>query len=64
MKMYTFQASDAKPLGYYIGGYAGLSAAGIMATFSSIMLLVLGIFYAAKSLHLSMLRTVIKAPMR
>ncbi|XP_072037224.1 ATP-binding cassette sub-family C member 9-like isoform X2 [Amphiura filiformis] len=56
--------SDPKPLSYYIGGYAGLSVAGILTTFLSVMFLVVGIFYASRTLHLSMLRNVIKAPMR
>ncbi|XP_072026143.1 ATP-binding cassette sub-family C member 9-like [Amphiura filiformis] len=56
--------NSTKSLGYYIAGYAGLSFAGVTSVFLALMSLVSGIYFASKHLHLSMLRNVIRSPMR
>nr|XP_054751164.1 ATP-binding cassette sub-family C member 9-like [Lytechinus pictus]XP_054751165.1 ATP-binding cassette sub-family C member 9-like [Lytechinus pictus] len=51
-------------LTYWIGGYAGLSFGTIAAQLIASALLVFSSLIAAKSLHLAMLHTIIRVPMR
>ncbi|XP_022110730.1 ATP-binding cassette sub-family C member 9-like [Acanthaster planci] len=60
----TTDNSTIKPLSYYIAGYAGLSAGGIVTTFVASMFLVFGAYIASRDLHISMFRNITKCPMR
>ncbi|XP_022081106.1 ATP-binding cassette sub-family C member 8-like isoform X2 [Acanthaster planci] len=51
-------------LGYYLGGYAGLSVANIIIGAAASTVLYIGSLIAAKKLHNSMLNTIISAPLR
>ena len=51
-------------LSYWIGGYAGLSFGTILAQLIGSMILFFSSLIAARALHLAMLHTIIKEPMR
>ncbi|XP_071504808.1 ATP-binding cassette sub-family C member 9-like [Diadema antillarum] len=51
-------------LGFWIGGYAGLSFGTIITQLLSSTLLVVSSLIAARRLHLAMLHTIIRVPMR
>ncbi|XP_022105344.1 ATP-binding cassette sub-family C member 9-like [Acanthaster planci] len=60
----TTDNSTIKPLSYYIAGYAGLSAGGVVTTFIGSMFIVSGAYIASRDLHISMFRNIAKCPMR
>ncbi|XP_030828553.1 ATP-binding cassette sub-family C member 9 isoform X2 [Strongylocentrotus purpuratus] len=57
-------ATGDEDITYWIGGYAGLSFGTIAAQLIASALLVFSSLIAARSLHLAMLHTIIRVPMR
>ena len=59
-----FQEELLESLDYYLGGYAGLSIASIIAGAAGMTLIYISSLFAARQLHNSMLNSVMRAPMR
>ncbi|XP_038067610.1 ATP-binding cassette sub-family C member 8-like [Patiria miniata] len=60
----SLNGSEDALLGYYLGGYAGLSVGSILVEAGSFTVIYIGSLFAAKKLHNSMLNTVMSAPLR
>ncbi|XP_038067062.1 ATP-binding cassette sub-family C member 8-like isoform X2 [Patiria miniata] len=63
---HTINANETEDplLGYYLGGYAGLSVGTIIIGAASSTVIYIGSLFAAKKLHNSMLNTIMSAPLR